>query len=92
MYQPRAAANGALLTGCWFAGETCGGFAFTEPSFSPAQDHLVVSGDKKGQVAVWDHQKASWARLLAWLNAARSTCALARPGKDLQINSVWVPV
>ena len=27
--------------------------------FHPTKDNLVLSGDKKGQVAVWDHEKVT---------------------------------
>jgi DNA damage-binding protein 2 len=32
-------------------------FGGTEMLWGPAQDNIVVSGDKKGQVAVWDFEK-----------------------------------
>ena len=45
----------------------------TGPAWHRAQDHLVLSGDKKGQIAVWDWQKASWGQL-AWF-WARNGCS-----------------
>lgn len=46
------------------------------PSCPPCrrlQDHLVLSGDKKGQIAVWDWQKASLSRLAQQQRVERNT-------------------
>lgn len=49
--------------------------------FHPTQDNIVLSGDKKGQVAIWDHAKV-YDRTVYNLNRALTNNLRFLPGSD----------
>lgn len=53
----------------------------TSLEFHPTRDNIVLSGDKKGQVAIWDHAKV-YDRTVYNLNKALTNNLCFLPGSD----------